>query len=101
MSTIESIKAKLTPVFDNEPVFRAIVFGSYAKGLADEKSDVDLVIDSRGRLLGLDFFRVLDLIVNALGKDVDLIEISDITPGSSVYDTLVREGVVIYDREVA
>lgn len=101
MSTLESIKEKLVPVFDNEPVYQAIIFGSYAKGVADEQSDVDIVIDSKGHLIGLDFFRVLDLIVNALGKDVDLIEISDITPESPVYHTIMREGVVIYDREVA
>lgn len=101
MNAIDSIRNKLTPVFDNEPVYRAILFGSYAKGFADDQSDVDIVIDSRGKLIGLDFFRVLDLIVNALNKDVDLIEISDITPESPVHKAIMQEGIVIYDREVA
>ena len=87
MSGIDSIKEKLAPLFEGKPVYCAIVFGSYAKGLADEKSDVDIVIDFKGRLVALDFFRILDLIVDALGRDVGLIEISDIRPGSPIYNT--------------
>jgi len=101
MSVIESMKAKLIPLFENEPVYRAILFGSYAKESADSISDVDLVIDSRGQLIGLDFFRVLDAIVSILGREVDLFEISDILPGSPVHQAILKEGVVIYDREVA
>ena len=41
MSNIETIKNSLTPVFARHNVKRAVLFGSYAKGTANERSDVD------------------------------------------------------------
>ena len=52
--SMETIKNRLTPVFSNYKVNSAVIFGSYAKGSATEKSDIDLMVDSR--LRGLSFF---------------------------------------------
>lgn len=101
MSSLENIQNKLMPIFEQEPIFLAVLFGSYAKDTADAHSDVDIMIDSQGQLIGLDFYRVLDLIVNALGTQVDLIEISEIEKSSPLLDTILQEGVVLYDRQVA
>ena len=95
---VREIKERLRPVFDAEPIYKAILFGSYAKGEATEMSDVDIVVDSRGELYGLDFYGVLESVVQALDKDVDLIEISEIRPEASMWDDL-RRGVVLYERE--
>lgn len=99
--SVDNLKGLLVPLFEHEPVFRAIVFGSYAKGIPTDQSDVDIVIDSQGKLLGLDFYRVLDKIVETLGIPVDLIEISEIVEDSSVYHEIEREGIVIYERDIA
>ncbi len=96
---IETIKQKLTDILSTEPVYKAILFGSYAKGNADSKSDIDLVIDSRGALCGLRFFGVLEKIKNTLCKKIDLIEISEIEEGSEIEKVILREGIVIYDRK--
>lgn len=101
MPTVEFIQRKLKPIFDKEPVYRVILFGSYAKGTAAKNSDVDLVLDSRGRLIGLGFFRVLEQVVDALDMDVDMLEISQLQPGSPILETLQKDGIVIYDREIA
>ena len=45
--TLPQLKRVLTPVFDAYGVRKAILFGSYAKGTATEKSDIDLLVDSR------------------------------------------------------
>ena len=37
------LKSRLVPVFDAYGVRRAVLFGSFAKGTATEKSDVDLL----------------------------------------------------------
>ena len=34
----------LRPIFDEYHVHRAVLFGSYAKGCATEKSDVDILV---------------------------------------------------------
>jgi predicted nucleotidyltransferase len=94
---IDEIRDRLRPVFAAEPVYRAVLFGSYAKGVATDRSDIDIVIDSRGELHGLRFYGVLDGVVNALGKPVDLIELSEIRPGAPILED-VKQGVVLYER---
>ena len=96
--SIEDIKAKLTPIFQAEPVYKAILFGSYATGEATDKSDIDIVIDSRGELRGFNFYGVLENVTVALSKDVDLIEVSQIKTGSPVYNDIFERGVVLYER---
>lgn len=79
MSTysVDEIKSILLPVLETAPVYRAILFGSYAKGSQTDNSDIDIVIDSRGELLNIDFYGVLEDITTLLGKRVDLFEITD------------------------
>ena len=42
--SIDAIHDALEPVLMNTEATKAIVFGSYARGQADEYSDVDLII---------------------------------------------------------
>lgn len=54
--TIEQIKNKSKEVFDNQDfVKRAYLFGSYARGEATEKSDIDFMI-VLNRTVGMEFF---------------------------------------------
>jgi predicted nucleotidyltransferase len=70
--------------------YRTVLFGSYAKGIAIENSDIDIVIDSQGELHGLRFYRILDSVVEAVGKPVDLIELSEIRSDSPILEDLRR-----------
>jgi len=47
-------------------------FGSYAKGLATESSDVDILVEF-AKPVGWEFFRVQDAIEEKLGIPVDLV----------------------------
>ncbi len=94
---IEEIRERLTPVFASEPIYRAVLFGSYAKGIATKESDIDIVIDSRGELHGLSFYNVLDSVTEAIKKPVDLIELSEIKPNSPILED-VKKGTVLYER---
>lgn len=49
MPTVEQVRERLSPVFDRYGVRRVVLFGSVAKGTATERSDVDLLVDSRLR----------------------------------------------------
>ena len=71
--TVSQIQDILVPVFREYNIRKAILFGSYAKGSAKDKSDIDLLVDSG--LKGLAFFGLLEDVVNALGKDVLVIQI--------------------------
>ena len=92
------IKEKLLPIFNIIPVERAILFGSYAKGNATKLSDVDILIDSNGKIRGIDFFGVLEDITEALGVPVDLIEASQIIDGGRIQSEIAETGIVIYER---
>jgi len=42
---------------------------------------------------------VLEDITQALGKQVDLIELSEIKHGSPIFEEIERQGVLLYDRQ--
>ena len=95
---LEEIKNILFPVFRTNAVHQAILFGSYAKGLATDKSDIDIVIDSKGELLNIHFYGLLEEITEKLKKNIDLFEISEIKENSPIYEVFQKEGVLLYAK---
>jgi len=51
MLSIEEIKNFINPIVNKYPIDKVILFGSYARGNANESSDVDLAIDSAGKFI--------------------------------------------------
>ena len=96
--TIHELSEKLHPVFMAAPIYKAVLFGSYARGLASERSDVDICIDSRGELRGLKFCGVLEDMVETLNKPVDLFDASEIRQGSPIENEIMQRGVVLFER---
>lgn len=96
--SIEKIKEIITPILGSYPVNKAILFGSYAKREATNSSDIDIFIDTNNKLKGLDFIGLLENLVEALGKDVDLIDKSHIEPDSLIYQEIENGGTVIYEK---
>ena len=96
--SVEEIKEKTTPIFRNYPVNKAILFGSFARGDANSTSDIDLYIDTNGKLRGLDFVGLLELLVDALGIDIDLIDKSHIDANAFILREIRNGGMVIYEK---
>ncbi len=96
--SVETIREKTVPIFKNYPIDKAILFGSYAKGSATISSDIDLYIDTNGKLRGLDFVGLLEILVNALEMDIDLIDKSHIEQDSLVMQEIENGGMVIYEK---
>ncbi len=96
--TIEEIKYILKDILKQFAVKKAILFGSYAKNTQTSKSDIDIVIDSEGKLLNINFYGLLEDLVQSLEKNIDLFEISEIQKDSKLYNDILREGVIIYER---
>ncbi|OOB77890.1 MAG: hypothetical protein BEN19_01090 [Epulopiscium sp. Nuni2H_MBin003] len=95
--TLSQIKAISMPIFKSSGVVKAILFGSYAKGVATEDSDIDICIDSQGKLKGLDFIGLSEDIRKELQKEVDLIDITHIDNNSKVEQEIKNTGVIIYE----
>lgn len=71
--TIEELADILSPIAQQYGIYRVCLFGSYARGEADEKSDIDLLIEG-GRIRGaFALARLYDELENAFGKSVDLV----------------------------
>ena len=96
--SIDEIKEKIYDVLVNTDVEKAILFGSYAKNKPRPNSDIDILIDSKGRIKGLKFYAIIQLISEKLDKDVDVIEKSEIDSDSQIEKEIERTGVVIYER---
>jgi len=96
MLTIAEIQGKLSPIFEKNKVKQAVLFGSYATGVATENSDVDLFIDDDNRIRGLMLFGVRSEIEEVLNRDVDLVVKREITPNSRIDEEIRNKGMVIY-----
>lgn len=96
--SVETIMEKTAPIFKNYPVNKAILFGSYAKGKSIISSDIDLYIDTDGKLRGLDFVGLLEILVNTLEIDIDLIDKSHIEQDSLIMQQIENGGMVIYEK---
>ena len=92
--TVSELQNILTPIFQHNGVRHAILFGSYAKGFATPRSDVDLLVDSG--LRGLAFFGLLEDVSTALDTPVDLLDVSQITTNSQIANEIRESGVRIY-----
>ena len=96
--TIEELQILLNEILKKFEVKKAVLFGSYAKNTPTSKSDIDLVIDSEGKLININFYGLLEELVQKLQKNVDLFEISEIQKNSKIYNAIKKEGIVIYEK---
>ncbi len=93
--TIDEIKTMLAPIAEKYCVEAILLFGSYAKGNADGKSDVDLIVFGGSEFHPTDIFAMAEEIRAALRKQADVYEIREIDPGTPFYDTIFQEGVYV------
>jgi len=72
MFTIKEIKEKSVPIAKKYGVKKLSLFGSYARGEADEKSDVDFLFE-KGKILGLEYFGFVNDLEEEFKCHVDLV----------------------------
>jgi len=93
--SIEEIKQRIEPVARKYGVSTIWLFGSYARGEANENSDVDLLIEG-GRIRTLFQLASLRLeLEDALKKSVDLITISN--NNEDFLRRIRQDEVILYD----
>lgn len=91
------IQEKTSQILAQYPVYYAILFGSYAKNEATEKSDVDLLIS--GSVDGLDYFSLIEKIRKTLHKKVDLLRFQDLKDNQALLSEILATGVRIYGKQ--
>ena len=78
--TIEQIKSKTLPVLKQAGVLRSSIFGSAARGEADENSDIDILVELPKQASLLDLVGLKQDLEQVLGKKVDVVEFISIKP---------------------
>ncbi|MGI6715774.1 MAG: nucleotidyltransferase family protein [Eubacteriales bacterium] len=91
----DKLKEIIKPILRKYNAEKALLFGSYARGDATEKSDIDLVIFGGKRFNPTDIFAVAEELYIKTLKPVDVYEISEINKDSSIYHSIMKEGVGI------
>ncbi len=92
--TLDWIKKKILPILKKHAVKRAAVFGSFARGEAKAKSDVDLLIEYKSKRKSL--FDLVDLkldLEETLDRKVDVITYNSIY--WRIREQILSEQVVI------
>ena len=83
-------------IFKEYPVHYCYLFGSYAKGNATEKSDVDLLVSTDVR--GLKFYGLAEKLRTELKKNVDLLHLDQLKDNPELLDEILKDGEKIYDQ---
>lgn len=91
-----SIKKIVSSIASKHHVKKVVLFGSYAKGLANPTSDLDLYMVSN--LSGLPYFEFAEKLRHALKKKVDLFSQLTLEKNSPTYLEIEDTGIIIYER---
>ncbi len=93
--TLENITALVKPLAKKYHVKEIYLFGSYARGEADEHSDLDFLV------FGGEGFKLTSILAlgeelrEVLKKKVDIFEIREVNQDSDFYKTIMREKVLV------
>lgn len=72
--TTEQIKQIVSGFFEKRPVKKVWLFGSYARGEANENSDVDILVDlDHTKPIGWDYYLWFEELAEKLSKRVDIV----------------------------
>jgi predicted nucleotidyltransferase len=102
--TIDEIKERIRPVAEKYNLPAVYLFGSYARGEADEKSDIDIMIDRTGTpVVGLiKLSGIFQDFKESLSKEIDMVttDVLNQKKGFDFTSELRQDLVNIYDRKI-
>lgn len=84
---------KIIPILKRGGVAKAGIFGSYARGEERKRSDIDILIQFKGRKSLLDLAHLELELEDELGKKVDLLTYNSIYP--PLKDRILKDEVPI------
>ena len=93
--TMEQIAAAVKPLADKYRVKEIYLFGSYARGEADENSDLDFLVFGGEMFRRTMIFALAEELREVLKKNVDVFEIAEVNPDNNFYQTVMKEKVLV------
>ena len=91
----DMLTSLIKPLLEKYHVKAIYLFGSYARGEANEDSDMDFLV------FGGEGFKLTSVLAlgeelrEILQKDVDIFEIREINPNSEFFKTIMKEKVLV------
>ena len=77
---IEKLEKKIIPILKRHDIVKAGIFGSFARGEATRKSDIDILIQFKGRKSLLDLARVEIELEKKIRRKADVLTYDSINP---------------------
>ena len=93
--TLENIKAMVKPLAEKYHAKEIYLFGSYARGEADENSDLDFLVFGGENFKLTNIFALVEDLREVLQKKVDIFEIHEVNQDSEFYRTIMKEKVLV------
>ena len=93
--TLENIIDMVKPLAEKYKVKEIYLFGSYARGEADENSDLDFLVFGGDNFKLTNIFALGEDLREVLQKKVDIFEIHEVNQDSEFYKTIMREKVLV------
>jgi predicted nucleotidyltransferase len=94
--TLQEITDIVTPIAKTYGVSKVGLFGSYARGEANENSDIDIYIE-KGKLKSLiQYFSLVDDLEKSLGCHVDVVTTN--VQDKEFIENIMREGIMLYEE---
>ena len=88
---------RIKKFFDNKPVLKAYLFGSYSRGDAGENSDIDILVElDYSQLIGLEFVQMQLDLQDLLQHKVDLISTKAVS--KYIYPFIENDKYLIYEK---
>lgn len=93
--TVQDIASLVKPIAEQYGVKAIYLFGSYARGEADENSDIDFLVFGGENFKLTMIFALAEELREVLKKDVDVFEINEINKDSDFYNAIMRERLLV------
>lgn len=93
--TIKDIEVLVKLIAEKYKVKEIYLFGSYARGDADESSDLDFLVFGGENFKLTMIFSLAEDLRAILKKDVDVFEINEINRESDFYNTIMKERLLV------
>lgn len=89
----ESIKQSILTVLKRQPILRAAIFGSFARGEQNDHSDIDLLVEYSTPQSLFDMLRLERELQDVTSRKIDLVEYAAIKP--SIKEKILSQAISI------
>lgn len=93
-----NFKNKITPILKSRQVKKAAIFGSFSRGQEKKNSDIDMLIEFKGKKTLIDLIRLKFELEKKTGKKFDILTYKSLHP--LIKDRIIKEQKIFYEERL-